>query len=73
MADHFGEAASALHAVGDKRNLALVHSLSGSALAQQGRYDEALMALRQAERARQRRSAPTTSSPSSAATRPTSR
>ena len=45
MADHFSEAASALHAVGDKRNLALVHSLSGSALAQQGRYDEALMAL----------------------------
>ena len=50
MADHFGEAASALHAVGDKRNLALVHSLSASALAQQGRYDEALTALRQAER-----------------------
>jgi hydrogenase-4 transcriptional activator len=50
MADHFAEAASALHAVGDKRNLALVHSLSGSALAQQGRYDEALAALRQAER-----------------------
>jgi hydrogenase-4 transcriptional activator len=50
MAEHFGEAASALHAVGDKRTLALVHSLSGSALAQQGRYDEALTALRQAER-----------------------
>ena len=50
MADHFAEAASALHAVGDRRNLALVHSLSGSALAQQGRYDEALTALRQAER-----------------------
>jgi len=50
VADHFSEAATALHAVGDKRNLALVHSLSGSALAQQGRYDEALMALRQAER-----------------------
>ena len=49
-ADHFNEAATALHAVGDKRNLALVHSLSGSALAQQGRYDEALMAMRQAER-----------------------
>ncbi len=50
MGEHFTEAASALHAVGDKRNLALVHSLNGSALAQQGRYDEALMALRQAER-----------------------
>jgi hydrogenase-4 transcriptional activator len=50
MADHFTEAASALHAVGDRRNLAVVHSLSGSALAQQGRYDEALAAYRQAER-----------------------
>jgi hydrogenase-4 transcriptional activator len=50
MADHFNEAATALHAVGDKRHLALVHSLSGSDLAQEGRYDEALMALRQAER-----------------------
>jgi DNA-binding NtrC family response regulator/tetratricopeptide (TPR) repeat protein len=50
MADHFAEAASALHAVGDRRNLALVHSLSGSALAQQGRFDEALTAFRQAER-----------------------
>ena len=50
VTDHFSEAATALHAVGDKRNLALVHSLSGSGLAQQGRYDEALMALRQAER-----------------------
>jgi DNA-binding NtrC family response regulator/tetratricopeptide (TPR) repeat protein len=50
MRDHFAEAASALHAVGDRRNLALVHSLSGSALAQTGRWDEALTALRQAER-----------------------
>jgi DNA-binding NtrC family response regulator/tetratricopeptide (TPR) repeat protein len=49
MREHFAEAASALHAVGDRRNLALVHSLSGSALAQAGRYDEALTALRQAE------------------------
>ena len=48
--DHFNEAATALHAVGDKRNLALVHSLAGSGLAQQGRYDEGLMAMRQAER-----------------------
>jgi hydrogenase-4 transcriptional activator len=50
MADHFNEAATALHAVGDKRHLALVHSLSGSDLAQEGRFDEALMAFRQAER-----------------------
>ena len=50
MREHFAEAASALHAVGDRRSLALVHSLSGSALAQAGRYDEALTALRQAER-----------------------
>jgi hydrogenase-4 transcriptional activator len=50
MAEHFSQAASALHAVGDKRNLALVHSLSGSALAQQGRHDESLVAFRQAER-----------------------
>ena len=50
MHEHFGQAASALHAVGDRRNLALVHSLSGSALAQTGRYDEALSEMRQAER-----------------------
>jgi hydrogenase-4 transcriptional activator len=50
MREHFAEAASALHAVGDRRSLALVHSLSGSALAQAGRFDEALTALRQAER-----------------------
>jgi hydrogenase-4 transcriptional activator len=50
MREHFAEAASALHAVGDRRSLALVHSLSGSALAQTGRFDEALTALRQAER-----------------------
>jgi DNA-binding NtrC family response regulator/tetratricopeptide (TPR) repeat protein len=49
MREHFAEAASALHAVGDRRNLALVHSLSGSALAQAGRYDEALTLYRQAE------------------------
>ncbi|HXE79290.1 MAG TPA: sigma 54-interacting transcriptional regulator [Vicinamibacterales bacterium] len=50
MREHFAAAASALHAVGDKRNLALVHSLSGSALAQSGRWDEALTAWRLAER-----------------------
>ena len=50
MQEHFAQAASALHAVGDRRNLALVHSLSGSALAQTGHYDEALTDMRQAER-----------------------
>src|SRR5205823_11128999 len=44
------KAASALHAARDRRQLALVHSLSGISLAQVGRYDEAMGALRQAER-----------------------
>jgi tetratricopeptide (TPR) repeat protein len=48
--EHITKAASALHAAGDRRNLALVHSLSGICLAQQGHYDEALGALRHAER-----------------------
>jgi DNA-binding NtrC family response regulator/tetratricopeptide (TPR) repeat protein len=48
--DHIAQAASALHAAGDRRNLALVHSLSGVSLAQEGRLDEAMTALRQAER-----------------------
>ncbi|HEY2431479.1 MAG TPA: sigma 54-interacting transcriptional regulator [Vicinamibacterales bacterium] len=48
--DHIAQAASALHAAGDHRNLALVHSLSGVSLAQEGRLDEAMAALRQAER-----------------------
>ena len=48
--DHIAQAASALHAAGDRRTLALVHSLSGVTLAQEGRLDEAMMALRQAER-----------------------
>ena len=49
--DHFGEAASALHAVGDKRNLALVHSLSGSAPgADRDGTTKRSMAMRQAER-----------------------
>ena len=43
-------AASALHAAGDRRHLAMVHSLSGVTLAQEGRLDEALAALRHAER-----------------------
>src|SRR4051812_17711128 len=48
--EHISKAASALHAAGDRRHLALVHSLSGVSLAQEGRYDEAMGALRQAER-----------------------
>ena len=48
--DHLTEAASALHAAGDRRHVALVHSLSAILLAQSGRYDEATSALRQAER-----------------------
>jgi DNA-binding NtrC family response regulator/tetratricopeptide (TPR) repeat protein len=48
--EHISQAASALHAAGDQRNLALVHSLSGVSLAQDGRLDEAMAALRQAER-----------------------
>ncbi|MBI2829019.1 MAG: sigma 54-interacting transcriptional regulator [Acidobacteria bacterium] len=48
--DHLTEAASALHAAGDRRHLALVHSLSAVLLAQSGRCDEATNALRQGER-----------------------
>ena len=48
--EHISKAASALHAAGDKRHLALVHSLSSILLAQVGEYDEAMAALRQAER-----------------------
>ena len=48
--EHIAEAAAALHAAGDRRHLAMVHSLSAVMLAQTGRYDEADAALRQAER-----------------------
>ena len=48
--EHTTKAASALHAAGDRRHLALVQSLSGITLAQAGRHDEAMGALRQAER-----------------------
>jgi hydrogenase-4 transcriptional activator len=48
--EHISKAASALHAAGDRRHLALVHSLSSILLAQVGEYDEAMGALRQAER-----------------------
>src|SRR5204862_2523420 len=48
--EHITKAASALLAAGVRRHLALVHSLSGITLAQQGRYDEAMTALCHAER-----------------------
>ena len=48
--EHLTEAAAALHAAGDRRHLALVHSLSAVLLAQSGRCDEATAALRQGER-----------------------
>jgi DNA-binding NtrC family response regulator/tetratricopeptide (TPR) repeat protein len=48
--EHITKAASALHAAGDRRHLALVHSLSSISFAQLGRYEEAMTALRHAER-----------------------
>jgi DNA-binding NtrC family response regulator/tetratricopeptide (TPR) repeat protein len=48
--EHLTEAAAALHAAGDRRHLALVHSLSAILLAQSGRSAEAVAALRQGER-----------------------
>lgn len=48
--EHLARASSALHAAGDRRHLALVHSLSAVQLGQAGRSDEALAALRHAER-----------------------
>ena len=48
--EHITKAASALHAAGDRRHLALVHSLSSILLAQLGCHEEAMAALRQAER-----------------------
>ena len=48
--EHITKAASALHAAGDRRHLAMVHSLSGITQAQEGRLDEAMASLRQAER-----------------------
>src|SRR4051812_33714643 len=48
--EHITKAASALHAAGDRRHLALVHSLSSILLAQVGEYDQAMGALRHAER-----------------------
>jgi hydrogenase-4 transcriptional activator len=48
--EHIAKAAPALHAAGNRRYLALLHSLSGIVLAQGGRMDEAIAALQQAER-----------------------
>ena len=48
--EHLTEAASALHAAGDRRHLALVHSLSAVLLAQAGRGEEATAAFRHGER-----------------------
>ena len=48
--EHLTEASSALHAAGDRRHLALVHSLSAILLAQSGRGEEAMAALRLGER-----------------------
>ncbi len=52
--EHLTKAASALLAAGDRRHLALVHSLSSISLAQTGRFDEAMTALQQAERLAER-------------------
>ena len=48
--EHIAKAAPALHAAGNRRYLALLHSLSGVVLAQGGRIEEAIAALQQAER-----------------------
>jgi DNA-binding NtrC family response regulator/tetratricopeptide (TPR) repeat protein len=48
--EHIAKAAPALHAAGNRRYLALLHSLSGVVLAQGGRIEEAIVALQQAER-----------------------
>src|SRR4029450_10977239 len=47
--EHLSKAASALLAAGDRRHLALVHSLSSISLAQLGRFEEAMASLKQAE------------------------
>jgi DNA-binding NtrC family response regulator/tetratricopeptide (TPR) repeat protein len=48
--EHITKAGSALQAAGDRRYLALLHSLASITVAQTGRYDEAMSSLRQAER-----------------------
>src|SRR5512135_2149182 len=47
--EQIAKTTSALNADGDRRYVALLHSLSGTTLAQEGRYDEAMAALRQDE------------------------
>ena len=47
--EHIAKAAPALHAAGNRRYLALLHSLSGVVLAMGGRIEEAIAALRRAE------------------------
>jgi hydrogenase-4 transcriptional activator len=46
--EHIAKAAPALHAAGNRRYLALLHSLSGVVMAQGGRIQEAMATLRQA-------------------------
>ena len=48
--EHIAKAAPALHAAGNRRCLAQLHSLSGIVLAQGGRLDEAMSAMRQGEK-----------------------
>ena len=48
--EHIAKAAPALHAAGNRRYLALLHSLTGIVLAQSGRIEESIASLRQAER-----------------------
>jgi DNA-binding NtrC family response regulator/tetratricopeptide (TPR) repeat protein len=48
--EHIAKAAPALHAAGNRRYLALLHSLSGVVLAQAGRLEDAIAAMNQAER-----------------------
>jgi hypothetical protein len=48
--EHLTEAASALHAAGDRRHLAQVHSVVGGAACPDRRTEEASAALRQGER-----------------------
>jgi DNA-binding NtrC family response regulator/tetratricopeptide (TPR) repeat protein len=47
--EHIAKAAPALHAAGNRRHLALLHSLSGTVLGQGGRMEESTAAYRQAE------------------------
>ena len=48
--EHLAQAADALRAAGDRRNLALVRCLIGVSMAQEDRFDEAVDALEHAER-----------------------